>query len=208
MGNGKKCPLMSAQAAHTVCACFDTSLVSGDEIHSRLSMDINSKTIFIHCFVESPAKRSTASMWRKETHLDAIFNGWATQKGQNRFVSILPYCGSHYARSIELIFIWYWAKVKIFLGIDEISLRSSLSWLEMHFFDPICTRFHQSSCLKQCEQDAQTYKLHAWLVLGLLGQISACCINKQMALAFGDGRHEIDKKFGSHEAASSSRFHN
>lgn len=207
MGNGKKCPLLSAQAAHTVCACFDTSLVSGDEIHSRLSMDINSKTIFIHCFVESPAKRSTASMRRKETHLDAIFNGWATQKGQNRFVASLPYCGSHYARSIELIFIWYWAKVKIFWastrfpfgrrfsGWKCISIRSA----------PDCINHRD---LKQREQDAQSYKLHAWLVLGLLGQISACFINKQMALAFGDGCREIDKKFGSHEAATSSHFHN
>lgn len=120
-----------AGSTHRVCLFWHFSLVSGDEIHSRLSTDINSKTIFIHCFVEfcrisgETRHSKPASLRRKETHLDAIFNGWATQKGQNRFVSSLPYCGSHYARSIELIFIWYWAKVKIFLGIgrDEVSLR-------------------------------------------------------------------------------------
>lgn len=45
-------------------------------------------------------------------------------------------------------------------------------------------------------------------MLDLLGQISACFANMQMASAFGDVRREIDKKVGSHEAVTTGLFHN
>lgn len=64
-GKWKKCPLLSAQAAHTVCACFDTSLsfraTRSIRDYRRTLTAKRSSFIVLSSFVESPAKRNTAS---------------------------------------------------------------------------------------------------------------------------------------------------
>lgn len=113
---GKKCPLLGA---HGVCMFWHVSFYKTRDRSIRLSMDISSDLLRFCLSIDSA--RTWSWMWRKETHLDAIFNGWVRQKGQKticlQLSASLPLWSTlkiDSARSIGFLFIWYWAKVKIF----------------------------------------------------------------------------------------------
>lgn len=95
-------------------------------------MDISSQAIVFYIFFSFVDRHW---MWKKKTHLDAIFNGWETKRAnRNNFLHLIASCAKQsalkidFAWSIELKFIWYWKKVKIFWCIPSswVIIESSL----------------------------------------------------------------------------------
>jgi hypothetical protein len=135
--NGKKCPLLGARC----CVCFDTSPLASRGKQKRDPWDYRwtlaaKRSSLFYFFV----CRSTLNAKEKKTHLDAIFNGWKTKRAKSdSLLSRVPVGAKlsalkiDSARSIELKFIWYWTKVKIFLCIPPDHHRSFLLFP--------CTRF-------------------------------------------------------------------